>query len=631
MKNFSTFSVSFLILALLLIPVLTSAQPQILMGQLRGIFGTKDQYVIVYFSDAEGNLEPTNQSANSGEYYHFLLIPAGDWNMDQKFLQKNLPNLTFQQDGNFYTAARHTPMYDGNKIGKLLISVEKVLDVTKGFSINYDEGDIHARIDFKIPEKLWPGHTKVYGAYVEARSLLENEKRIEAFRKAKGALADTAAKKFSFYEGLKDIRAQAYAGFSNVIVVDFNNIPRDGTLNLEEILSKYTALDERYRVFFDSLKVDSALFAADPRLKETYDSALENRAVLQDNIQKEKIGRDNALIGFMASADYNNYKYKFLLNGIYWLFRAQDANKPFNYEAPLPDTVVKQLSQSLVDLTEPMNAVRRTIQRNIKANQPLIPDYIAYNLINNADKSAVPKEYAVLALDSYYQGYMDNARVYIRKALRMSSDIGLNEWLGDIEMYINFQLNQSEIGIFKHVNESMELLKSGKKDKAFQMLIEAENISPKSPLINYSLGYYYLVTAEITTDTTTAINYFDRTIRFDPKMTNAYRRLYNLYIVTSKWTDAVNTLKQALTNADYWEFNFFLAHCLLETGQLSEALEYCRKSIEINPRIVDNYILEFDIHFARGDKQMARAAYDRGIELDPANKKLNDRYMRLNR
>ena len=626
MKNPRFIFILAILLSIFLVGEAVATEARLMVGK-KGMFAKKDIYLRIVFSDSHKSLEPTNQSANSGDYYYFLFMSAGDWKLDQDFLENKLPGITFQQDDAVFQIARSDPVFKDNKISQIHISVGKELDISQDFSVHFKDKDTQSKVDFSIPEDIWPGYTRYYGALVEGQSLLNNEKRIEAFRILDEVLLEADAKKFSFYDDMLRKRAESYSSFYNEIREDFTEIAQDPSLSPQDVLDAHLALDEHYKLFFDSLVVDSARFEADPELLTTYNYAIEGWDILKKNIDNEKRSLDYSMVESLVNGGWKDFEYKLLLDGLFWLARSQDLNLPWDAFAPLPDTVQYHLDyfQSTNQLADKMEAMRRITDRNYKENKPIIPDDIVSNLIRNADSCSVPKAEAILAVDYYYREEPDMARSYVTRAMKISGDIELNTWLSDMETLILFQQSDSHPKVLELLNDGSSHLRQGKLDKAFLLFQQAEIMAPQLPVTAYNIGLYHLING----DTIKAITYFRRSIDFDSTFTSSYRKLYLLNISIKDWAEAISVLKKALNSADYWEYNYYLAYCCMETDKLDEAFNYIEKAVQINPGNYFNYILKGDIYLFRSDYGEAKASYNHATRIDPNNQIAYDRLEQL--
>jgi tetratricopeptide (TPR) repeat protein len=127
-------------------------------------------------------------------------------------------------------------------------------------------------------------------------------------------------------------------------------------------------------------------------------------------------------------------------------------------------------------------------------------------------------------------------------------------------------------------------------------------------------------------DTLRAITYFERCLKQDSTIVVAYRRLYNLFIIQNDWDNAIRVLENARRAENTWEFNFYLAHCLMLKGNYSEAILALDSAIALNPFNYYQFIFQGDAYLNNGDRVKAKELYERARDLDP---NLNDAFDRL--
>ena len=132
-----------------------------------------------------------------------------------------------------------------------------------------------------------------------------------------------------------------------------------------------------------------------------------------------------------------------------------------------------------------------------------------------------------------------------------------------------------------------------------EMLAEKLNIEfPDSFFIYYMMA----LIKENQKNTDLALKYYNKSIELNPKYSEAYNNLGNLYRQRGDYEKAINNYKQAI----HFNNNFFIAYYNLgnsfkNIGKLSEAKENFKKALSIKPDFIESYNSLGDIFLISGN------------------------------
>ncbi len=182
---------------------------------------------------------------------------------------------------------------------------------------------------------------------------------------------------------------------------------------------------------------------------------------------------------------------------------------------------------------------------------------------------------------------------------------------------------------------------------ALTFLLRAEKIDPINPrlLNNIASAYNSL------NETSTAIEYYKKSIHLDPKFAQAHYNLGNALMAQSKWIEAIASFSNSIEHKnDYIEAYGNLSLCLSRIQAFNDAINVCDtylKQFGLNPKIIVNkchaiydkglkanaiqaletYIVElpasYELHTVLADLCMATKQYDKAIAHFSESIKLN--------
>ncbi len=201
-----------------------------------------------------------------------------------------------------------------------------------------------------------------------------------------------------------------------------------------------------------------------------------------------------------------------------------------------------------------------------------------------------------------------------------------------------------------HHNLGLAHLAGGDAKKAIAELTQAVRGDPSDPTIHNAIGLAYLMDRRIDL----AIASFRKAIELDPTFSDAYNNLGSAYVQRLDYDRATDAFKQALANPAYLtpqRAHLNLGNVYAAQGRLTDAIEEFKRALDISPDFAEAHnrlgyvylvqrkpqqaIAELtlalrhapdlatahqNLGFAflvAGDKDRARQAFQRVVELSP--------------
>ena len=602
-----------------------------LLVDRRGLVRKKDCYIRISLSDSKGQLNPSNEAFYQGEYLRFVITSKDGWRLDDNFVEDVLPNIIFEQGDQKYRIIRSNPSYEGNKITKIIVSINKKLDTSQLFTVSISHGDISSRAQFDLPQEMWQGYPQLLKEFETSKQTYEMGLHLGSFTQLTALLGNPQLTKFTFYEDVANLRRAAYSGYHQSIVDDFIKIRLDTTLTDESKLGQLEDLYQRYIILIDSMVFDTSVVSPDlEKLSEIRADAVKRYNELLESIDRISINLDYSKIQCLKDSGPEDYRFRLLIEALYTAVRAQKIGSLWESDVKLPDSIVTRIEA--FGLTENLNALKRIIANSMDQDKTLLPTPFIRNIRTHLDSyniDAVPftQPYiAVILMANYhYQNDLESVMYFLEKAFNGSCDTVLNDWLIPIKTSISAEKTAASADVQEISDRGNELLMNGQFEEALNEFKRAQTIAPNSSLIAFNIGIYHL----LNDDTLRAISYFERALRFDSTMSVVYRRLYNLYITQDKWDDAINMLEITKSKDNTWEYNFFLAYCYTKVENYQKAIACFNEAIALNSKNYIQYIFLGDAYVNLGNRVVAKDQYEHAIQIDPDRPEAYERLERL--
>jgi tetratricopeptide (TPR) repeat protein len=152
-------------------------------------------------------------------------------------------------------------------------------------------------------------------------------------------------------------------------------------------------------------------------------------------------------------------------------------------------------------------------------------------------------------------------------------------------------------------------------DEALALASNAVKSAPNSAPAQYTLGLVYASRQQ----NEEAINAFKETLRLNPQVADAQMQLSRLMLATGRPDEALSYAEAADRQTRTRVARAGVVSALLAKGQYDRADAEIRALIKDQPQWATTHTLNGKLLSARGDHAGATRAFDRALEIDPAN------------
>jgi putative PEP-CTERM system TPR-repeat lipoprotein len=158
-------------------------------------------------------------------------------------------------------------------------------------------------------------------------------------------------------------------------------------------------------------------------------------------------------------------------------------------------------------------------------------------------------------------------------------------------------------------------LRERRADDAMALASAAAKNAPNSAVAQYNLGLVYVARDQ----QNEAITAFKETLRLNPQVADAQVQLSRLMIAAGRPDEALSYAESANRQSSTPVARAGVVSALLAKGQYDRADAEVRALLKDRPQWAPAHTLNGMLLTARGDHAGAARAYDRALELDPAN------------
>ncbi len=133
-----------------------------------------------------------------------------------------------------------------------------------------------------------------------------------------------------------------------------------------------------------------------------------------------------------------------------------------------------------------------------------------------------------------------------------------------------------------HLRMGYQNLQQGDPTSALKELLQAENLNPKDPEVQFALGWAYSAKGRFLE----ALEHFRQALTLNPKLTEAHNAMGATYLEMGKWDEAIEefetVLKDLLYMTPYYVQNN-IGWAYYKKGERGKAMEYYQKAVASKP------------------------------------------------
>ncbi|MCX6134753.1 MAG: tetratricopeptide repeat protein [Ignavibacteriales bacterium] len=593
-----------------------SAQLKVRESKLFGLKG--ERFAKFELSNRDRTIPLSSDSVNAGQFYTFLLQPAGDWSLDADFLQEELPKLVLLQNGLTLQIGWKSDIITDAAGTSILVGYPKDLKLYKPFTVQFGLDGTASKGELVIPQEYWPGYSTLAQALQAAERIVSEKRYRDAIAMYERLLRADSLQIFPQSKELSDRRARTFEAVVNDMWAAFLSTTRATTTPLKDRIAQIDQFTPQVQFVLDSLpSVPLKISARDTTVRQIIDHAndvLMRVKGTRDSLQRAQDDVTVRWISDGAATGKNGPQFERIIEILAYAFSSLD----------FADTTSRPLAVSLTpealallqknNLQESYDIFIRQAGERFQKKLPPLPQGFLTNLQKDTASFPLPFYQMLKAVQEYYSGAYPAALNAIRLVFRTCYDAELSRRFDNMRALINLRMRANRSDLMSILGEAAAAEKAGDKDLASDRYTAALRVGPDCAYPAYLCGRLYARTG----DPIRARSFFERAYEIDSMYLSAYREAWTLYQGTGNFKAMIGVLSRALsTGNDFWETNINLGIAYLGDGNLPQAIKQFERALELSP---SNYQTNVQLGLAyqtAKDYQKARDYYNKAIFIDP--------------
>ena len=588
------------------------------------------RFVEVQLSNQNRELPLTSENINGGQYYYFLLRSVGGWQIDDDFLNEDLPKLSVLQMGKTYAFVSKGAVQKADTTSYLLLGFSKELRLYEQLTVQFFLGDAYNQAEFSIPKSYWPGFQLMSGFLDEAENCIGRGQYRAAIESYDKILVNPSLEIFPEFREAREKRTKAFEAQLNEFLASFDRAARDTQLSVKEKIVRVDAHIPFFLFIGDSLPnsglkvgdADSSVVTIVRRAKDAAWAA----STMRDSLQHEFDETSSQWIVKGAQSGRPLVLYELAVRAIAYAFSGlsfADTNATIlNLVVPAdftPELEKYKILEDCRSFLSVCNARRRQ-------NEPLFPAVFLSNV--QRDSAALPMPYHAMlkAVGDYFHREYADAKQEIFKIFRTCYDAGINERFDRMRVLIDMKAGVP-LDVQRLLNEAEQAASRNEPETAIDKYLQATMLAPDFAHADYLLGEYYMRTG----DNIRALTFFQKAYQIDKQYLSAYRAAYTSYLREGNFKPMIDVLLLALQNGNnYWEINSNLGQAYMGDSDPARAIQYYEKALSLNSKSYLTYIQLGLAYQATKSFKKAREYFNKATELDPQRQEAIEFTKKLN-
>ena len=607
-------------------------QVQLKVKEKSGLFGmSAERFALIALSNQNRSLPLTSDNVNAGQYYYFLFRPAGDWQIDQDFVDEELPKLSLMQAEQKYPLAWKGDILSDTLGTSLLLGFTKEIKLHKAFVAQFQLGDAASQGDFAVPQEFWPGYSLLTGILKDASKAVEEKRYHEAVPLFEKILAMPELGIFPEHGEVRAKRTQAFDVFFEEQYSGFLSALLSEKLKLKEKITQVESYRPIFQYVIDSLPNPSLnITDAEPPLKAIISRASTAMAKLtsvRDSLQQTLDDKNVRWIIDASISGRPSYLYEYMIEALAYGFSSLDFadTSAFVTRAALPAEMQAQLGK--YELLESYETFLRLTYQRFQRHEPIFPEPFLANVLKDSAAFSLPCYSMLKAVSDFYAGQYAAANEEIFKVFRTSYEPQLSARYDQMRVLIGIREKNIPADVLKLIDEGTQAEKLGNNDLALEKYRQATVLSPNFAHALFCLGRFYARS----NDPIRASTFFQQAYQSDSLYLSAYREAYNLYRKGGNYKPMIEALTEALKRGnDYWETNINLGYAYMGDGDVARAIEHFQRALDLSPKSYQTNIQLGLAYQTVKDYQKARDYFNKAIAIDPLRQEAVDFLQKLN-
>lgn len=618
-------------LSLFVPPALLSQSPsvQIKVREKSGFLGMGGPRFLEVRLSNRTMAEPlTDLNVNSDSHYVFLCLPAGDWELDEDFIEEDIPNLRLVRGEQSFSVVWKSEYAREDTL--VLVGFSRQVPVHQQLQVVFSSNGMADTANLTIPMNLWPG----YSTFRQMESLVNQARTSSQYREAINLMEQIlGSPMFGIFPSFETYRTGRTEAFRSYFLQHWNIVSKTPTDPQLDLKAKIGRLDEERPAF---LYVQDSIVNL-PLGIESSDSSIawilaENTKALawlaseRDSLQKALDDENVRWILEGSVAGRNGFLYQTMLEVLAYAYSSLEFSD--TAATSLECTISEEMRGILTknNLTDAYETFLRLTNERYRAGGGVFPAEFLANVRRDSASFRMPYYSMLKAVDDYYRGDFEGALTEIFRIFRISYDPEISARYDDMRIMI--QVRQ---GLFApeavRLLEEAEELEATNPEAAGELFRRAGSMASNFAYASFALGKFYGRQG----DAIRAQPFFVRAYEADTMYLSAYRESFNLYRRSGNYKPMIDVLSIALSKGnDYWETQSNLGMAYMGDGDPARAIQHYERALAINPQSYTTNIQLGLAYQTVKNYQKAREYFNNAINIDPLRQEAVEYLTRLN-
>ncbi len=607
-------------------------QVQLKVKEKSGLFGmSAERFAVIALSNQNRSLPLTSDNVNVGQHAYFLFRPAGDWNVDQDFVNEELPKLFLLQSDQKYPVIWKGDILSDSLGTSLLLGFTNEIKLHKAIVAQFQLGDAASQGEINVPQEYWPGYSALTGVLRDASKAVEDKRYREAIPLFEKILARPELSIFPEQGEVRSKRTQTFDVYFEEQYSGFLTTCLSEKLKLKEKITQVESYRPIFQFVLDSLQNPAlSITDAEPSVKAISSRASTAMAKLisvRDSLQQSLDDRNVRWIIDASISGRPSYLYEYIIESLAYGFSSLDFadTSAFVTRAILPPEMQAQLGK--YELIESYETFLRLAHQRFQSRQPIFPDPFLANVLKDSAAFSLPCYSMLKAVGDFYAGQYAAATDEIFKVFRTSYESQISARYDQMRVLIGIREKNIPVDVLKLIDEGTQAEKLGNNDLALEKFRQATVLAPGFAHALFCLGRFYARS----NDPIRALTFFQQAYQSDSLYLSAYREAYNLYRKGGNYKPMIDALTQALQSGnDYWETNINLGFAYMGDGDVARAIQHFQRALDLSPKSYQTNIQLGLAYQTVKDYQKARDYFNKAIAIDPLRQEAVDFLQKLN-
>lgn len=605
---------------------------QLKVKEKSGLFGmSAERFATVALSNQNRSLPLSSDNVNTGQYFYFLFRPAGDWVIDQDFVNEELVKLSLMQTEQKYPVVWKGDILSDSLGTSLLLGFTKEIKLHKTLVAQFQLGEAASQGEFSVPQEFWPGYSTLTGILRDASKAVEEKRYREAIPLFESILAKPELGIFPGQTEARAKRTQTFDVYFEEQYTGFLSTCLSEKLKLKEKITQVESYRPVFQFVIDSLPNPALnITDAEPAVKAISSraaTAMTRLASMRDSLQQSLDDKNVRWIIEASISGRPSYLYEYIIEALAYGFSSLDFadTSAFVTRATLSPEMQAQLGK--YELIESYETFLRLAYQRVQSRQPIFPEPFLANVLKDSAAFSLPCYSMLKAVSDYYAGQFAAATEEIFKVFRTSYEPQISARYDQMRILIGIRDKNIPADVLKLIEEGTQAEKLGNNDLALEKYRQATVISPGFAHALFCLGRFYARS----NDAIRAQTFFQQAYQSDSLYLSAYREAYNLYRKGGNYKPMIDALTEALLHGnDYWETNINLGYAYMGDGDVARAIQHFQRALDLSPKSYQTNIQLGLAYQTVKDYQKARDYFNKAIAIDPLRQEAVDFLQKLN-